>query len=154
MGLKMKNKIILTAGSFDLMHCGHLNILKKAKAFGDILIVSVSTDALILKYKGIKPIVGFRDRVALIKELKCVNKVVKQEIVFDIKQFISLKADLFVVGDDWKNRTDNPGLNWLRDNNKVVFIPYTQRLSSSRIKERIINNAVKIIKSQSKRKND
>lgn len=81
-----------------------------------------------------------------------VDKVVKQEKLVDIEQFIRLKADLFVVGDDWRNRKDNPGINWLRDNNKIAFIPYTKRLSSSKIKEKIINNAVKIIKSQSKRK--
>lgn len=149
----MKNKIIFTAGSFDLVHYGHINVLKQAKAMGDYLIVGVSTDSLILQHKGMRPIICYKDRTALIKELKCVDKVVKQTKLVDIEQFISLKADLFVVGDDWKNRKDNPGINWLRDNNKIAFIPYTKRLSSSKIKEKIINNAIKIIKSQSKRSN-
>lgn len=142
--------IIMTAGSFDLAHYGHINVLKQAKALGDYLIVGVSTDSLISKHKGIKPIICYKDRISIIKELKCVDKVVKQEKLVDIKQFKSLKADLFVVGDDWKNRKDNPGINWLRDNNKIAFIPYTKRLSSSKIKEKIIRNAVEIIKSQSK----
>ena len=148
----LKKKIIFTAGSFDLFHYGHLNILKQAKALGTYLIVGVSTDSLILQHKGMRPIICYKDRTSIIKELKMVDKVVKQEKLVDIEQFIRLKADLFVVGDDWRNRKDNPGINWLRDNNKIAFIPYTKRLSSSKIKEKIINNAVKIIKSQSKRK--
>ena len=148
----LKKKIIFTCGSFDLFHYGHLNILKQAKSLGSYLIVGVSTDALIAKHKGLKPIICYQDRIAIIKELKCVNKVVKQNKLVDIKQFKSLKADLFVVGDDWKYRKDNSGINWLRDNNKIAFIPYTRRLSTSKIKECIINNAVEIIKSQSKRK--
>jgi len=146
-----KNKIIFTAGSFDLFHYGHLNILKQAKALGTKLIVGVSTDSLILQHKGMRPIICYKDRIAILKELKIVDKVVKQTELVDIKQFIQLKADLFVVGDDWKNRKDNPGINWLRDNNKIAFIPYTRRLSSSKIKEKIINNAVRIIKAQTKR---
>jgi glycerol-3-phosphate cytidylyltransferase len=148
----LKKKIIFTAGSFDLFHYGHLNILKQAKALGTYLIVGVSTDSLILQHKGMRPIICYKDRTSIIKELKMVDKVVKQEKLVDIEQFIRLKADLFVVGDDWRNRKDNPGINWLRDNDKIAFIPYTKRLSSSKIKEKIINNAVKIIKSQSKRK--
>lgn len=148
----LKKKIVFTAGSFDLFHYGHLNILKQAKALGTYLIVGVSTDSLILQHKGMRPIICYKDRTAIIKELKMVDKVVKQEKLVDIEQFIRLKADLFVVGDDWKNRKDNPGINWLRDNNKIAFIPYTKRLSSSKIKEKIIRNAVEIIKSQTKRK--
>jgi choline-phosphate cytidylyltransferase/glycerol-3-phosphate cytidylyltransferase len=146
----LKKRIIFTCGSFDLFHFGHLNILQLAKSFGTYLIVGVSTDELISKHKGMKPIICYKDRISIIKELKCVDRVVKQEKLVDIKQFKSLKADLFVVGDDWKNRKDNPGINWLRDNNQIAFIPYTKRLSSSKIKEKIIRNAVEIIKSQSK----
>jgi glycerol-3-phosphate cytidylyltransferase len=147
----LKKKIIFTTGSFDLFHYGHLNILKQAKAQGTHLIVGVSTDSLIYQYKGIRPVICYKDRIAIIKELKMVDRVVKQEKLVDIEQFIKLNADLFVLGDDWKNRKDNPGINWLRDNNKIMFIPYTKRLSSTKIKEKIINNAVKIIKAQSKR---
>lgn len=147
-------KRIMTAGSFDLLHYGHLNILKEAKKLGDYLIVAVSTDALIKAHKGMRPIICYRDRVALIKELRCVDKVAKQEKLVDIEQIKRLKVDLYVLGDDWKNRTDNEGINWLREQNKIIFIPYTQRLSSSKIKEKIIRNAYKIIKSQTKRDNE
>lgn len=146
------SKIIMTSGSFDLFHYGHLNILLKAKALGDTLIVAVSTDKLIKSYKGIKPIISYKDRVAIIQELKCVDKVVRQIKVVDIHQFLKLKANIFVLGDDWKNNYDHKGINWLRVYKKVVWVPYTERLSTSNIKEKIINNAVSILKSQYKRK--
>jgi glycerol-3-phosphate cytidylyltransferase len=146
----MGKKIIMTSGTFDLLHYGHLNILKKARAMGDYLIVGVSTDSLIKKHKQLKPIISYKERRALIIELKCVDRVVKQTKLVNIRQFKALKADLFVLGDDWKNRTDCKGINWLRDNNKIVFVPYTKHLSSSKIKEKIIRNAVEIIKSQVK----
>jgi len=146
-----KKKIIFTTGSWDLLHFGHLNILLRAKALGDYLIVGVSSDKLIKKYKGLYPIISYKDRIAIIKELKCVDKVVKQTKLVDIKQFKKLKADIFVLGSDWKNRYGSEGINWLREHNKIIFIPYTTRLSSSSIKEKIIRNAVEIIKSQKKK---
>jgi len=129
--------VIYTAGSFDLFHYGHLNILRKAKVLGDILIVAVSSDELIEKYKGLKPIIPYKERAAIIKELKCVDKVVKQTTLVDIKQFKKLKADLYVLGDDWKDRTDNEGINWLRAHKKIIFLPYTKHLSSTKIKQKI-----------------
>ena len=137
-------KIIMTSGSYDLLHFGHLNILLKAKSFGDFLIVGVSTDELIKKYKGLAPVIKYKDRVALIKQLKCVNRVVKQSKLVDIEQFKKLKADAFALGDDWKENYSNKGINWLRDNNKIIWIPYTKRLSTTKIKQTIIKNADKI----------
>jgi len=150
--MEKKYNIIFTTGSFDMLHYGHLNILKKAKSLGNFLIVGISTDSLIKKYKGLAPIIPYNERVAIIKELKFVDRVVKQTKLVDINQFKRLHADIFVLGDDWKKRYDNPGINWLRDNNKLYFIPYTKHLSTSKIKEKIIRNAVDIIQSQAKRK--
>lgn len=145
-------KIIMTAGCYDLFHFGHINILLEAKKLGDYLIVSVSTDELIKKYKGIEPIISYEDRVAIIKELKCVNKVVKQKKLVDINQFKKLGADLFVLGDDWKNRYDVDGINWLRDNNKIAWVPYTNRLSTTSIKKKIINQSDDILSNLKERK--
>jgi glycerol-3-phosphate cytidylyltransferase len=145
-------KIIYTAGTYDLFHFGHLNILLKAKKLGDYLIVGVSTDALISKYKQIKPIICYRDRVAIIKELKCVNKVIKQEKFFDIKQLKQYNIYAIVLGDDWKNKSFPELEKCLKELNiKMIYIPYTKRLSTSKIKEKIIRNAIEIIKAQTKR---
>jgi len=135
-------KIIYAAGSWDLLHFGHLQILKKAKSLGDYLIVAVSSDEL-MKEKGKICIIPFEERVALIKELKCVDMVVKETKIFDIQQFQKLNADIFVIGDDWKYRFDIPRLKWFIDYNKIVFIPYTQHLSTTKIKEKILKECAK-----------
>lgn len=145
-------KIIYTAGTYDLFHFGHLNILLKAKALGNYLIVGVSTDKLIKQYKGIKPIINYKDRIAIIKALKCVNKVIKQSSFFDITQLKKYKINTIVLGDDWKGKTFPELEKCLKELNiKMIYVPYTKRLSTSYIKEKIIRNAVEIIKSQTKR---
>jgi glycerol-3-phosphate cytidylyltransferase len=151
MGLIMK-KVIYTTGTYDLFHFGHLNILLKAKALGNYLIVGVSTDKLIKQYKGIKPIINYKDRIAIIKALKCVNKVIKQSSFFDITQLKKYKINTIVLGDDWKEKTFPELEKCLKELNiKMIYVPYTKRLSTSYIKEKIIRNAVEIIKSQTKR---
>ena len=148
----MINKVIYTAGSYDLLHYGHVNVLLKAKALGNYLIVGVSTDALISKYKGMKPIICYKDRVAIIKELKCVDKVIKQNSFFDVKQLKKYNIDIIVLGDDWKGKSFLELDRCLKELNiKIVYVPYTKRLSTSKIKVKIIRNAVEIIKSQTKR---
>ena len=144
--------IVYTSGSYDLLHYGHVNVLLKAKALGNYLIVGVSTDALISKYKGIKPIICYKDRVAIIKELKCVDKVIKQNSFFDVKQLKKYHIDIVVLGDDWKSKSFPELTKCLKKLNiKMVYVPYTKRLSTSKIKVKIIRNAVEIIKSQTKR---
>ena len=149
MGLK---KVVYTAGTYDLFHYGHLNILLKAKKLGDYLIVGVSTDALVKQYKGIKPIICYKDRVAIIKELKCVNKVIKQKTFFDVNQLKKYKISTIILGSDWEGRKFPELDKCLKELNiKIVYVPYTQRLSTSTIKEKIIRHAVEIIKSQTTR---
>jgi glycerol-3-phosphate cytidylyltransferase len=150
----MKNKtIIYTSGSYDLMHFGHLNILLKAKKLGDFLIVGVSSDNLIKKYKHLKPIISYKDRAAIIKELKCVDLVIKQTKFFDIKQLKKYNINIIVLGNDWENKKFPELTKCLKELNiKMKYIPYTKRLSTSSIKEKIIRNAVEIIQSQTKRK--
>jgi glycerol-3-phosphate cytidylyltransferase len=148
----MKKKVIYTAGTYDLFHFGHLNILLKAKELGDYLIVGVSSDKLIKKYKKIKPIISYKDRVAIVKELKCVDKVIKQNEFFKIKQLRKYNIDIIILGNDWEGK-EFPELDkCIKELNiKIVYVPYTKRLSTSKIKEKIIRNAVEIIQAQGKR---
>lgn len=149
----IKNKVIYTSGTYDLFHFGHLNILLQAKKLGNSLIVGVSTDALVSKYKKIKPIVCYRDRAVIIQNLKCVDKVIKQEKFFDVKQLKKYNISAIVLGDDWKGKSFPELERCLQELNiKMYYVPYTKRLSTSKIKEKIIRNAVQIIQAQSKRK--
>lgn len=145
--------IVYTAGSFDLFHYGHLNILLKAKKLGDVLIVGVSTNKLIKKYKKINPIVKYKERAIIIKNLKCVDKVIKQKSFFDKTQLRKYNIDIIVLGTDWKGIKFPELEKCLKELKiKMVYIPYTKHLSSSKIKEKIIRKSYDIIKSQIKTK--
>lgn len=147
-----KKKVVYTSGTYDLFHFGHLNILLKARELGDYLIVGVSSDKLVKKYKKIKPIVNYKDRASIIKELRCVDKVIKQDEFFKIKQLKKYNIDIITLGNDWKDKNFPELKKCLEELNiKMTYIPYTKRLSTSKIKEKIIRNAVEIIKSQGKR---
>jgi glycerol-3-phosphate cytidylyltransferase len=152
MGLKnCSAPIVYLPGSWDLLHAGHTSIMKRASELG-CLIIGVSTDNLIQQYKGMKPIISYKDRLSVIKDLKYVCKTIKQSEFFNIKQMRNLHINIIVLGTDWENKpfpelercVETLGI-------KVVYIPYTQRLSSTSIKEKIIRNAIPIIKSQTKR---
>jgi len=150
-----KKITIYTAGSFDLFHFGHLNILLKAKKIGEYLIVGVSTDKLIKKYKKIEPVINYKERVSIIKELSCVDKVIQQKAFFDTNQLKKYNIDIIVLGSDWKGKKFPELEKCLKKLNiKIVYVPYTKHLSSSKIKEKIIRNSYDIIKSQIRRKNN
>ena len=95
----MKKKIIIgyTAGVFDLFHIGHVKVLKKAKSLCDKLIVGVSTDSLVKKYKNKKPIIPFNERVEVIKNNRCVDLVVSQKFKAD-KRVGSNNSKVLLVG--------------------------------------------------------
>lgn len=146
-GEKIKNKkgtIVYTAGTWDLFHIGHLNILKRSKALGDKLIVAVSTDELVASYKKDRPIISFRDRCEIVKSCIYVDKIVKQEKLLDPEQLKEWNVDILTIGDDWQNKYLE-GLEWAKNqpNIKVVYLPYTTEISSTLIKKRVKNEWIK-----------
>lgn len=150
---KYGKAVVYTGGTFDLLHRGHINIFRRAKMIGNYLIVSISTNKLIRSYKSYDPILNYRERVSIVRDIRYVDKVVKQTKLFDVKQFEELGADIFIVGDDWANRVDIPeGLRWLKEKDKVLFIPYTKGLNTTYIKKKIIKQSYEIISAEIERK--
>lgn len=139
-------KRVFTSGSFDLFHVGHLNILEKSAALGDELIVGVSTDELIERYKGMKPIIPFEQRARIVASIKCVTKVVKQTKLTEIAQLQREDIDVVTIGDDWKDKYLE-GLEWMKaqPGKEVVYFPYTEGISTTKIKRDIINGANDIV---------
>lgn len=128
-----------TTGAFDLFHVGHLNILKKARQMCDVLIVGVTTDNFIYKYKQKKPIIPFEQRVEILKSIKYVDKVVPQENHNKFAQWETHKFNIMFVGDDWKGTE-----KWNKIEKelgevgvKVVYFERTKGISSSDIRESI-----------------
>jgi len=130
---------VYASGTWDMFHIGHLNFIKKSNKLGDNLIIGVSTDELVKSYKYKDPIIQYKDRYEIIKSCKYVDMVIKQNKLMDIDILKKYKIDIVTIGSDWKNKYIE-GLQWAKDNLKVVFIPYTEGISSSIIRDRLINN--------------
>jgi len=147
-----KNKKVYTSGSWDMFHVGHLNILEKSKKVGDYLVVGVSNDELIKEYKGIAPVIPFADRFRIIESLACVDLVVEQHILTEITQLQELEIDVVTIGDDWIGKHLD-GLEWMKnqDGKEVLYMEYTPSVSSTGIKQKIINSTYEIITAQFQR---
>lgn len=121
--------IVITCGTFDLLHIGHINILKKCKTYGDKLIVGVSSDKLNYKKKGRNPIYNEKDRMEIIKSLKFVDEVFLEECLELKKEYIKkYNADIFIIGNDWEGKFDD--LNTLC---KVIYLDRTKNISTTSI---------------------
>lgn len=128
-------RIVYTSGTFDLFHIGHLNVIRKSKALGDYLIVGVSTDELVASYKRSAPVISYEDRAEIIRSLNFVNQVVKQEELFDIGMMKKHGVNIMTIGSDWKEKHDPNLARLMGDKSiQVVFLPYTQEVSSTYIK--------------------
>lgn len=125
-------KRIITFGTFDLFHIGHLNILKRCKNIGDYLIVGVSSDEL-NKYKGKDSIIPLNERIEIIRSIKYVDEVFVEERL-DLKREYILKynIDILVMGDDWKNKFNDMPC-------KVIYLERTPNISTSNLKKYIKN---------------
>ena len=137
---KKKYKIGYTTGVFDMFHIGHLNILKRAKKMCDYLMVGVSTDELVLNYKNKKPMIPFKERVAIIKSIKYVDKVMPQKNRNKIQAFKKIGFNVMFVGDDWKgSKLFNQVEKTLNEyGTKVEYFSYTKNISSTKLR-RIID---------------
>lgn len=135
--------VVFTAGIWDLFHCGHLRLLKRAKALGDVLIVGVATDRLAEEYKR-KPIIPLEQRMEIIEGIRYVDAVVSYDSLDVTNLLKNLDVDVMVVGEDWGGFPEqNKYKVYLEQNNKkLVKIPYTQGISTTAIRERVIEEAV------------
>ena len=122
-------KTVLTYGTFDLFHIGHLNILKRLKEKGDRLIVGVSTDEF-NAVKGKKPIVPFEQRIEIVRAIKYVDEAIPEDNWaqkrLDIAKY---GVNVFGLGEDWKGKFDDLG-----DEVEVVYLPRTSGISNKELK--------------------
>ena len=123
---------VITYGTFDLLHYGHINLLRRAKALGDYLIVALSTDDFVAFAKNKKCYFNYSERKSLLEAMKYVDLVIPEnnweQKIDDCKHY---HIDTFVIGDEWKGKFDyleNEGV-------EVVYLPRTPEISTSRIKE-------------------
>ena len=123
-------KRVITYGTFDLLHYGHINLLRRAKALGDYLIVVISSDEFNWNEKHKKCYFSYEERKSLLEAIRYVDLVIPEENWeqkrSDIKEF---RVDTFVMGDDWKGKFDE-----LAELCEVVYLPRTPEISTTQIK--------------------
>ncbi len=118
---------IITFGTFDVFHVGHVNILERARQQGDHLIVGVSSDALNFSKKGRRPIYSQEDRLHILSAMGCVDQVFVEESLELKQQYIlDYKADMLVMGDDWQGQFDH-----LKSVCQVRYFPRTPSISTT-----------------------
>ena len=124
-------KRVITYGTFDLLHYGHIRLLKRARELGDMLIVAVSTDEFNEKEKHKKSIFSFEERRTLLEAVRYVDLVIPEctweQKVSDVREY---NIDIVVMGEDWKGKFD-----WLEaEGVEVIYLPRTPEISSTDIK--------------------
>ena len=129
-----EEKVVLTYGTFDMFHVGHLNLLNRLKKLGDTLIVGISTDEF-NKVKGKKTLIPYDQRVKIVQNIKCVDLVISEmdwnQKIEDIKKY---NVDIFAMGVDWKGKFDS-----LADYCEVHYLPRTENVSTSNLKKSLNN---------------
>lgn len=137
----MKKIIGFTAGTFDLFHIGHLNLLKNAYSRCDYLIVGVNSDKLVEDYKGKRAIIPLEERMEIIRALRYVDEVMRIDSLDKKISWNQKHYDLLFIGDDWKG---NP--RWINTEKemeefgvKTIFLPHTIGTNSTLIREKLQN---------------
>jgi len=125
-------KKVITYGTFDMLHYGHINLLRRARELGDYLILALSTDEFNL-IKNKKSYFTYKERKLILESIKYVDKIIKEESweqkINDIKKY---KIDVFVIGDDWKGKFD-----FLKDYCEVIYLKRTPDVSTTKTKQYI-----------------
>ncbi|WLR92189.1 adenylyltransferase/cytidyltransferase family protein [Shinella zoogloeoides] len=121
---------VITFGTYDLFHIGHLNLINRAAALGSRLVVGVSTDDLNFSKKGKRPFVSEQNRIEIIRNLKAVDAAFYEESLELKGEYIKEhSADVLVMGDDWSGRFDH-----FKSLCEVIYLPRTDGISSTWIK--------------------
>lgn len=127
------SRTVITFGTFDVFHLGHLRVIERARALGDRLVVGVSADALNMSKKGRLPVFSEAERLAIVAALKAVDEVFVEESLELKRSYIErFGADVLVMGDDWAGKFDE-----FRDLCEVVYLPRTPAISTTALIEKI-----------------
>ncbi len=135
-----------TQGVYDMFHVGHLNLINRAKACCDRLIVGVNADALVEQYKHKTPVIPQEDRRAIVENLKAVDACVIVETLDKMETWKALGFDAIFIGDDWKGnaRWEQTAREMAEVGVDVVFLPHTDGITSTMLrpeKDRSVDDA-------------
>ena len=148
--MEKKSQVIITYGTFDMFHIGHLKLLQRLKAMSEKLVVAVSTDEF-NNLKGKSTLIPYAQRSEIVQNISCVDIVIPEENweqkIDDIQKY---NIDLFAIGEDWEGEFD-----FLKEHCNVVYLPRTSDISTTQLKKSLTNflstpkdeiiNAIKIL---------
>lgn len=129
--------IVYTVGTFDLLHVGHLALLKYCKSLGDVLAVGVASDRVVNSYKPNVPVIPLAQRMEMLEALSCVDIVRPYDELEYVSGCKELNVDIFVIGEDWGSKPHNLAVeSYLKANGKkITQVLYSPRTSSTKIKQ-------------------
>jgi D-beta-D-heptose 7-phosphate kinase/D-beta-D-heptose 1-phosphate adenosyltransferase len=131
-------KVVFTNGCFDILHRGHLHLLREAKALGDLLIVAVNGDASVRQIKGpARPVIAEAERAELIAALEMVDYVTLFDELDPYRQIEEIRPDILVKGGDWREEEIIGGDIVERSGGKIAVIPYLKGFSTTQIISRL-----------------
>lgn len=135
----MSQRVVYTAGVFDMFHIGHLNLLRRAKGLGDRLVVAVSTDDLVAQYKSARPMMSHEDRIQIVAAIRYVDICIPQHDRDKFRAWERIGFNVLAVGDDWRNDPSFRGYETRlkQVGVRTVYLPYTQSISSSRLRQQL-----------------
>lgn len=126
-------KRVITYGTFDLLHYGHINLLRRAKEKGDYLVVALSTDEFNWESKQKKSYFTYEERKAMLEAIRYVDLVIPENNWEQKKTDVAdYNIDVFVMGNDWEGKFD-----FLKDLCEVVYLPRTPEISTTKIKSEL-----------------
>jgi glycerol-3-phosphate cytidylyltransferase len=129
----LSTRTVITFGTFDVLHVGHIRVLKRAAEYGDRLVVGVSADELNIKKKGRAPVFDQDERLEILSSLRMVDEVFIEESLEKKRDYIlEHNAQVLVMGDDWAGKFD-----WVSDVCEVVYLPRTPSVSTTGLIEHI-----------------
>jgi glycerol-3-phosphate cytidylyltransferase len=126
---RVKMKKVITYGTYDLLHRGHINLLRRAKEMGDYLVVALSTDAF-NAVKGKQVYYRYEERRLVLEAVRYVDEVIPEKIWEQkVQDVVQHKIDIFVMGEDWSGKFD-----FLKPHCEVIYLPRTEGISTTQIK--------------------
>jgi len=134
------NKIVYTVGTWDLLHVGHLALLKHCKTLGDVVAVGVAADEVVGLYKPNVPAIPLKQRMEMLQALRHVDIVHPYHELEYVSGCKSVNADIFVIGEDWGNKVHNLEVEYFLKSagKEIVQVSYNPQTSSTEIKKRVI----------------
>ena len=129
--------VVYTVGTFDLLHVGHLALLEYCSTLGDVVAVGVASDGVVNSYKPNVPVIPLDQRAEMLEALSCVDIVRPYHELEYVTGCEELDVDIFVVGEDWGNKSHNTDVEaYLKSKGKeIIQVVYNPRTSSTRIKQ-------------------